>query len=248
MLWVFTVNSSYSSLKLKIKTCFIIYQLLPFYRPLCHQSFHRLPSREPLNLQFLLNHLTVTVTQVDIFMPPLSALRSYVDPPDYFVVSDLPDPPSIHLQSKFLPNQTEVVLPAGSPFTLSCTGATSVRWSTSAFRLLYHVRLEDPLIISRSDPRHTGTYRCGYTNQSFEHLSTWIHLYVTGNMTWSHSLNLQVRITWQKFEASFILFFRCLSHRSSRHLYCVCHPSRQPLRTWRPGCLIQVSADWPISQ
>lgn len=33
MLWVFTVNSSYSSLKLKIKTCFIIYRLSAIVSP-----------------------------------------------------------------------------------------------------------------------------------------------------------------------------------------------------------------------
>lgn len=40
----------------------------------------------------------------------------------------------------------------------------------------------DPVEVSGSDPRHTGTYRCGYTNQSLEHLDTWIHLYVKGKI------------------------------------------------------------------
>uniref|UniRef100_A0A674MPJ0 receptor protein-tyrosine kinase n=1 Tax=Takifugu rubripes TaxID=31033 RepID=A0A674MPJ0_TAKRU len=91
---------------------------------------------------------------------------------------DLPDPPSIHLNSKYLPNQAEAILTAGTPFTLRCTGASSVHWSSSAFCLLYHGRLVDPIDVQRADPRHTGTYCCGYTNQSLEHLSTWIHLYV----------------------------------------------------------------------
>uniref|UniRef100_A0A3Q3WWH0 receptor protein-tyrosine kinase n=1 Tax=Mola mola TaxID=94237 RepID=A0A3Q3WWH0_MOLML len=89
-----------------------------------------------------------------------------------------PDPPSIRLNSDFLPNQTEVLLTAGSTFTLSCHGNSSVRWSSTALRLLYWDRLVDPVEVSRSDPRHTGTYRCGYTNQSLQHLDTWIHLYV----------------------------------------------------------------------
>ncbi|TNM84402.1 hypothetical protein fugu_008580 [Takifugu bimaculatus] len=91
---------------------------------------------------------------------------------------DLPDPPSIHLNSKYLPNQAEAILTAGTPFTLRCTGASSVHWSSSAFCLVYLGRLVDPIDVQRADPRHTGTYRCGYTNQSLEHLSTWIHLYV----------------------------------------------------------------------
>lgn len=115
-------------------------------------------------------------------MPPLPVMHRDVDPTDYFFLSDLPDPPSIHLNSKFLPNQTEVVLTSGSPFTLNCTGATSTYWSSSALRFLYHGRQEDPIMTSSSDPKHTGTYRCGYANQSFEHLSTWTHLYVKGNI------------------------------------------------------------------
>lgn len=94
-------------------------------------------------------------------------------------VSD-PHPPSIRLNSDFLPNQTEVVLNAGSTFNLSCHSNGSVHWSTTAFRLLYQDQLLDPVEVRRSDPRHTGTYRCGYTNQSLEHLDTWVHLYFTG--------------------------------------------------------------------
>lgn len=133
-------------------------------------------------------------------LPRIALLRSLSD---YLLVSDLTDPPSIHLNSKYLPNQAEAVLTAGTPFTLRCTGASSVHWSSSAFRLLYHGKLVDPIDVQRADPRHTGTYRCGYTNQSLEHLSTWIHLYVKGNMTWSHSLNLEVRTNLQKTHRSF---------------------------------------------
>ncbi|XP_051250737.1 macrophage colony-stimulating factor 1 receptor 2 [Dicentrarchus labrax] len=91
---------------------------------------------------------------------------------------DPPGPPSIHLNSDFLPNQTEVVLTAGATFNLSCHGNGMVRWSSTAFRLLYEDKLKDLVEVRRADPRHTGTYRCGYTNQSLEHLDTWIHLYV----------------------------------------------------------------------
>uniref|UniRef100_H3CQ92 receptor protein-tyrosine kinase n=1 Tax=Tetraodon nigroviridis TaxID=99883 RepID=H3CQ92_TETNG len=80
--------------------------------------------------------------------------------------------PAIHLDSKFLPNQTEVFLTAGSFFTLSCTGSVPVGWSSSAFRLQYEDKLKNPIVISKPDPRHTGTYLCGYTNQSLAHLST----------------------------------------------------------------------------
>ncbi|KAL7390564.1 hypothetical protein ABVT39_023306 [Epinephelus coioides] len=92
--------------------------------------------------------------------------------------ADLPGPPSIRLNSDFLPNQTEVVLTAGSTFTLSCHGNISVGWTFTAFNLLYQDGLQNPVEIRRSNPRHTGTYRCGYINQSLEHLNTWIHLYV----------------------------------------------------------------------
>lgn len=132
---------------------------------------------------------------MNIALPSIALLRS---PSDYFLVSDLPEPPSIHLNSKYLPNQTEAVLTAGTPFTLTCTGLSSIHWSSSAFRLLYRSRLVGPIDVQRADPRHTGTYRCGYTNQSLEHLSTWIHLYVKGNVRSSHFLNLEVRTNLQK--------------------------------------------------
>ncbi|KAM6983423.1 macrophage colony-stimulating factor 1 receptor 2 [Tautogolabrus adspersus] len=87
-------------------------------------------------------------------------------------------PPWIRLNSDILPNQTEVVLTAGSAFTLSCHGNNSTRWSSTAFRLLYQNPPPNPVEVKKSDPRHTGTYSCGYTKQSLEHLVTWIHLYV----------------------------------------------------------------------
>ncbi|CAF97269.1 unnamed protein product [Tetraodon nigroviridis] len=36
----------------------------------------------------------------------------------------------------------------------------------------YEDKLKNPIVISKPDPRHTGTYLCGYTNQSLAHLST----------------------------------------------------------------------------
>lgn len=102
-------------------------------------------------------------------------------------VSDDPDPPSIRLNSDFLANQTEVHLTAGSAFNLSCHGKRFMRLTSTSFRLFYRDRPQDPVVVSGSDPRHTGTYYCGYINQSLEHLDTWIHLYVTGKSNCAHS-------------------------------------------------------------
>ncbi|KAF7642880.1 hypothetical protein LDENG_00249290 [Lucifuga dentata] len=84
----------------------------------------------------------------------------------------------MHLNSALLQNQSQAILAAGSTFTLSCHGNSSIRWSTTAFRLLYRDKLPNPLMVEKSDPRHTGTYRCESTNHSLGHLHTWIHLYV----------------------------------------------------------------------
>ncbi|XP_031172890.2 macrophage colony-stimulating factor 1 receptor 2-like isoform X2 [Sander lucioperca] len=92
--------------------------------------------------------------------------------------SDSPSPPSIRLNSDFLTNHSEVVLTAGSAFSLSCHGNLSLRWTTTAFRLQVLDRLPNPVEVTSSNPRHTGTYRCEYTNQSLQHLHTWVHLYV----------------------------------------------------------------------
>ncbi|XP_045895469.1 macrophage colony-stimulating factor 1 receptor 2 [Micropterus dolomieu] len=89
-----------------------------------------------------------------------------------------PSPLRIRLNSVFQPNQSEVVLTAGSPFKLSCHGNGSVHWTSTAFRMMYNDRMLDPVEVRRSNPRHTGTYRCGYTNRSLGHLDTWIHLYI----------------------------------------------------------------------
>ncbi|XP_054610525.1 macrophage colony-stimulating factor 1 receptor 2 [Dunckerocampus dactyliophorus] len=85
-------------------------------------------------------------------------------------------PPFIHLDSDLLLNGSEVVLTAGSAFSLSCHGNASVRWSTNALRLLPEQR--GVLEVRRSEPKHTGTYLCSYANRSLDHLHTHIHLYV----------------------------------------------------------------------
>ncbi|XP_035480871.2 macrophage colony-stimulating factor 1 receptor 2 isoform X2 [Scophthalmus maximus] len=90
-----------------------------------------------------------------------------------------PDPPLIRLNSVLLQNQTEKILMVGSAFSLSCHGNGSIRWSSTAFRYLPRDKLPDLVEVKSSVPRHTGTYRCGYTAPGLEHLNTWIHLYVT---------------------------------------------------------------------
>ncbi|XP_074484131.1 macrophage colony-stimulating factor 1 receptor 2-like isoform X2 [Sebastes fasciatus] len=132
-----------------------------------------------------------------------SCCCSAEDPPDP------PDPPLIRLNSDFLPNRTEVVLEAGSGFNLSCHGDLSVRWSTTAFNLLYKGQQLDPLVVKKSDPRHTGTYRCGYTNRSLEHLDTWIHLYVTDPAVNSSVFVTSYRRSYDLKEGQDFLF-KCL--------------------------------------
>ncbi|XP_042070960.1 macrophage colony-stimulating factor 1 receptor 2 isoform X3 [Haplochromis burtoni] len=90
-----------------------------------------------------------------------------------------PDPPSIRLNSDFLPSKSDRVLTAGTNFSLSCHGNGSVHWTSTAFPLVYRGNLPDPVEVIRATPRHTGTYTCRYTNESLAHLNSWIHLYVT---------------------------------------------------------------------
>lgn len=52
---------------------------------------------------------------------------------------------------------------------------------------MYQDKLGNPLEVKRSDPRHTGTYTCGYANQSLSHLNVWIHLYVNGRTDSDHA-------------------------------------------------------------
>lgn len=99
---------------------------------------------------------------------------------DFLLVSDAPTPPFIQFNSQLQPNQTQKALTAGSAIILSCSGSGPVQWTTTAFNLMYHGKLGNPLEIKKSDPRHTGTYTCGYANQSLSHLNVWMHLYVNG--------------------------------------------------------------------
>ncbi|XP_061595246.1 macrophage colony-stimulating factor 1 receptor 2 [Cololabis saira] len=93
--------------------------------------------------------------------------------------SELPGPPSIHLNSELQLNQSDNVLPAKSAFNISCHGNGSVHLFTTALRLRFGEKLGDVLEVKRAGPRHTGMYGCEYTNKSLGHLTTWIHLFVT---------------------------------------------------------------------
>lgn len=93
---------------------------------------------------------------------------------------DPPAAPSIHLNSVHLSNQTEIVLTAGSTFSLSCHGNSPTHWSSTAFLLLNKKELANPLRVNISVSKHTGTYRCGYTSEGLNHLDSWIHLFIKG--------------------------------------------------------------------
>lgn len=93
----------------------------------------------------------------------------------------------MYLNSKLQPNQTEELLTAGSGFNLSCHGNGPVRWFSTAFSLRDRGDLTDTVAVNQSNPRHTGTYRCGYKNRSLEHLEAWIHLYVSGKTPGGHA-------------------------------------------------------------
>ncbi|XP_042372530.1 macrophage colony-stimulating factor 1 receptor 2-like, partial [Plectropomus leopardus] len=111
-------------------------------------------------------------------LPPPSPVSRSPGPPGPPGSPGPPGPPLIRLNSDFLRNQTEVVLTAGPACTLSCLGNGLISWTFTAFDLLYRNRSLNPVKVPQLTPRHTGTYRCGYTNQSLDHLHTWIHLYV----------------------------------------------------------------------
>uniref|UniRef100_A0A3B3C3R4 receptor protein-tyrosine kinase n=1 Tax=Oryzias melastigma TaxID=30732 RepID=A0A3B3C3R4_ORYME len=58
-------------------------------------------------------------------------------------------------------------------YSLSCHGNRSVRWSSTALGINWSSQTQR---VKSANPRHTGTYTCGYTNQSLEHLNTSFHL------------------------------------------------------------------------
>uniref|UniRef100_A0A3B3C0D1 receptor protein-tyrosine kinase n=1 Tax=Oryzias melastigma TaxID=30732 RepID=A0A3B3C0D1_ORYME len=77
--------------------------------------------------------------------------------------------------STIIPNQSDITMMAGSAFSLSCHGNRSVRWSSTALGINWSSQTQR---VKSANPRHTGTYTCGYTNQSLEHLNTSFHLYI----------------------------------------------------------------------
>ncbi|XP_019747503.1 macrophage colony-stimulating factor 1 receptor 2 [Hippocampus comes] len=85
--------------------------------------------------------------------------------------------PTIRLNSQPVQNQSEATLTAGSPFSLSCRGNASLRWSSTAFRSPSLSRGGE-LKVWHARPRHTGTYRCAYADRSLERLHASVHVYV----------------------------------------------------------------------
>nr|XP_061801262.1 macrophage colony-stimulating factor 1 receptor 2-like [Nerophis lumbriciformis] len=86
-------------------------------------------------------------------------------------------PPSILLNSDPVQNRSEAVLTPGSAFSLSCHGNASLSWSSNAFKEASVIR-GGTLQVFRANPRHTGTYRCAYTNSTLKHLHATVHLYI----------------------------------------------------------------------
>uniref|UniRef100_A0A3B4F1R3 receptor protein-tyrosine kinase n=1 Tax=Pundamilia nyererei TaxID=303518 RepID=A0A3B4F1R3_9CICH len=126
----------------------------------------------------------------------------------FLFVSEPPDPPSIRLNSDFLPSKSDRVLTAGTNFSLSCHGNGSVHWTSTAFPLVYRGNLPDPVEVKRATPRHTGTYTCRYTNESLAHLNSWIHLYVTDPADLSKVFETRHGIPHLKEGEDFL--FKCL--------------------------------------
>uniref|UniRef100_A0A3P8NC23 receptor protein-tyrosine kinase n=1 Tax=Astatotilapia calliptera TaxID=8154 RepID=A0A3P8NC23_ASTCA len=126
----------------------------------------------------------------------------------FLFVSEPPDPPSIRLNSDFLPSKSDRVLTAGTNFSLSCHGNGSVHWTSTAFPLVYRGNLPDPVEVKRATPRHTGTYTCRYTNESLAHLNSWIHLYVTDPADLSKVFETRRSIPHLKEGEDFL--FKCL--------------------------------------
>ncbi|XP_024121989.1 macrophage colony-stimulating factor 1 receptor 2 [Oryzias melastigma] len=89
--------------------------------------------------------------------------------------AETPGPPRLCLNSTIIPNQSDITMMAGSAFSLSCHGNRSVRWSSTALGINWSSQTQR---VKSANPRHTGTYTCGYTNQSLEHLNTSFHLYI----------------------------------------------------------------------
>uniref|UniRef100_A0A3B3C2J7 receptor protein-tyrosine kinase n=1 Tax=Oryzias melastigma TaxID=30732 RepID=A0A3B3C2J7_ORYME len=78
-------------------------------------------------------------------------------------VCETPGPPRLCLNSTIIPNQSDITMMAGSAFSLSCHGNRSVRWSSTALGINWSSQTQR---VKSANPRHTGTYTCGYTNQN----------------------------------------------------------------------------------
>ncbi|XDV39404.1 hypothetical protein PO909_008654 [Leuciscus waleckii] len=68
-----------------------------------------------------------------------------------------------------------MVWSASEPLTLTCEGQKEIIWRTRPTRLQKHVS-RSVLALRNPTAEHTGTYRCGYKNQT--HLYSEIHIYV----------------------------------------------------------------------
>ncbi|RVE63430.1 hypothetical protein OJAV_G00136190 [Oryzias javanicus] len=89
--------------------------------------------------------------------------------------AETPGPPLLFLNSTIMPNQSDITMMAGSTFSVSCRGNRSLHWSSTALGITWSTQTH---IFKSANARDTGTYTCGYTNQSLEHLNTWFHLYI----------------------------------------------------------------------
>ncbi|KAK2827898.1 hypothetical protein Q5P01_018932 [Channa striata] len=135
-------------------------------------------SQQIQDLQNMARHQSLLVENHQALLLQTSRIATTLQDITTKKPAGLPGPTSIHLNSTFLSNQSEVVLTTGSNFSLQCYGNGSIHWSSNAFLLVYKKKTPNPIEVRNSNPRHTGTYRCGYTNNSLGHLDTWIHLYV----------------------------------------------------------------------
>ncbi|KAI4790573.1 hypothetical protein KUCAC02_034543, partial [Chaenocephalus aceratus] len=99
----------------------------------------------------------------------------------------------------FCPTEPTWFLEVGSVFSLGCHGNLSSRLTTTSFNWLYKDQVPNPMQVNSSNTRDTGTYTCRYTNQSLEHLHTWIHLYVkdpanpSSVFLTSHKMNFDIQ-------------------------------------------------------
>ncbi|KAK7880514.1 hypothetical protein WMY93_032840 [Mugilogobius chulae] len=141
-------------------------------------------------------------------------------------------------------DQSELSLRSGSALSVHCHGDGPVQLRSSAFRLL-HVSLGDGVTVTRTNPRHTGTYSCSApANQSAASAtatppappSAAVHLYVSGRgrslpqgMTftfdpWRGALVHRVQ---RSFEGSYV----CRGRRHGQEV------TSAPMELWASGAL-----------